>query len=80
MTSFIKFVSSDAGNNVKISIFSDNPSAVETAVADWMPYIKLQDFQVDTNDNDRDRYTAKIYMSYILIEQPNLTDEVVVQI
>ena len=53
---------------------------MEASVAEWMPYIQLQDFEVDTNDSDRDRYTAKIYMSYILIEQPNLTDEGVVQI
>ena len=60
--------------------YGDARDSVEASVAEWMPYIQLQDFEVDTNDNDRDRYTAKIYMSYILIEQPNLTDEVVVQI
>ena len=54
--------------------------AVEEAGAEWMPYIALEDFEVQTTDSDRDKYTARIYMSYRLIEQPDLTDEVMVQI
>ena len=60
--------------------YGDAKDAVEAAVAEWMPFIRLQDFSVDTTNDDRDRYTAKVYMSYILIEQPSLTDEVMIQI
>jgi len=54
--------------------------SVEQAVAEWMPYIELEKFEIDTTDGDKDRYQAKIYMSYRLIEQPNLSDEVLIQI
>jgi len=54
--------------------------AVERAVARWMPYIQLDQFEVETTDSQRDKYQAKIYMSYVLTEQPNLTDEVLIQI
>ena len=54
--------------------------SVEEAVARWMPYIELEKFEVDTTDADKDRYTARIYMSYRLTEQPNLSDEVLIQI
>ena len=54
--------------------------AVERAVARWMPYIQLDQFEVETTDSERDKYQAKIYMSYVLTEQPNLTDEVLIQI
>ena len=54
--------------------------AVERAVARWMPYIQLDQFEVETTDSQRDNYQAKIYMSYVLTEQPNLTDEVLIQI
>ena len=53
---------------------------VEEAIARWMPYIELEKFEVDTTDADKDRYTARIYMSYRLTEQPNLSDEVLIQI
>ena len=54
--------------------------SVERAVAEWMPYIELENFEIDTTDSDKDRYRAKIYMSYRLTEQPNLSDEVLIQI
>ena len=54
--------------------------AVERAVVRWMPYIQLDQFEVETTDSQRDKYQAKIYMSYVLTEQPNLTDEVLIQI
>ena len=54
--------------------------AVERAVVRWMPYIQLDQFEVETTDSERDKYQAKIYMSYVLTEQPNLTDEVLIQI
>ena len=53
--------------------------SVEQAVAEWMPYIELENFEISTTDDDKDRYTAKIYMSYRLIETPDLTDEVLLQ-
>ena len=53
---------------------------VEEAIARWMPYIELEKFEVDTTDADKDRYRARIYMSYRLTEQPNLSDEVLIQI
>ena len=54
--------------------------SVEEAVARWMPYIELEKFEVDTVDADKERQTARIYMSYKLTEQPNLSDEVLIQI
>ena len=54
--------------------------SVEEAVARWMPYIELEKFEVDTIDADKERQTARIYMSYRLTEQPNLSDEVLIQI
>ena len=54
--------------------------AVERAVTEWMPYIELDQFEIETTDNERDRYQARIYMSYVLTEQPNLKDEVMIQI
>ena len=53
---------------------------VEEAIARWMPYIELEKFEVDTVDADKERQTARIYMSYKLTEQPNLSDEVLIQI
>ena len=37
-------------------------------------------YEVDTIDADKERQTARIYMSYRLTEQPNLSDEVLIQI
>ena len=54
--------------------------SVEEAVARWMPYIELEKFEVETIDADKERQTARIYMSYKLTEQPNLSDEVLIQI
>jgi len=54
--------------------------SVEEAVARWMPYIELEKFEVNTIDADKERQTARIYMSYRLTEQPNLSDEVLIQI
>ena len=54
--------------------------SVEEAVARWMPYIELEKFEIETIDADKERQTAKIYMSYRLTEQPNLSDEVLIQI
>ena len=40
----------------------------------------LRQYEVDTIDADKERQTARIYMSYRLTEQPNLSDEVLNQI
>ena len=61
-------------------LYSEAKRTVEEAVAEWMPYIELENFEISTTDDDKDRYTAKIYMSYRLIETPDLTDEVLIQI
>ena len=61
-------------------LYSEAKRTVEEAVTEWMPYIELEKFEVDTTDADKDRYTARIYMSYRLTEQPNLSDEVLIQI
>ena len=61
-------------------LYSEAKRTVEEAVAEWMPYIELENFEINTTDDDKDRYTAKIYMSYRLIETPDLTDEVLIQI
>ena len=54
--------------------------SVEEAVARWMPYIELEKFEIETIDADKERQTARIHMSYRLTEQPNLSDEVLIQI
>lgn len=51
--------------------------AVENAVQEWMPYITIEDFAIETTDNDRDRHTSKMYIRYRLTDNPNLLDEVV---
>ena len=53
---------------------------IESAVAAEMPYIELEKFEIETIDADKERYTARIYMSYRLTEQPSLTGEVLIQI
>ena len=59
--------------------YPEAKEAVEKAVAEWMPYIELQEFQIDTTDDDKDRYKARVYMSYILSENPDLQDEVLIE-
>ena len=61
-------------------LYPEAKRTVEEAVAEWMPYIELEKFEVETIDADKERYTARIYMSYRLTEQPNLSDEVLIQI
>ena len=70
------------GCDIHRSIFNMNNTefypeareAVERAVAEWMPY-----FQIDTTDDDRERHKARVYMSYILSENPDLQDEVLIE-
>lgn len=57
-------------------ITSQAREAIDNAVQQWMPYITLEDFAVETTDGDRDRHTAKLYIRYRLTENPNLTDEI----
>ena len=76
------------GCDIHQSIFNMNNTefypeareAVERAVAQWMPYIELDQFQIETTDSEKDKYQARIYMSYVLTEQPNLTGKVLIQI
>ena len=75
------------GCDIHRSIFNMNNTefypeareAVERAVAEWMPYIQLQEFQIDTTDDDKERHKARVYMSYILSENPDLQDEVLIE-
>ena len=48
--------------------------SVEEAVARWMPYIELEKFEVDTIDADKERQTARIYMSCLLYTSPSPRD------
>ena len=41
--------------------------------------VQLQEFQIDTTDDDRDRHKARVYMSHILSENPDLQDEVLIE-
>ena len=61
-------------------LYTEALQTVEEAVARWMPYIELEQFEVETIDADKERQTARIYMSYKLTEQPNLSDDVLIQI
>ena len=61
-------------------LYPEAKRTVEEAVTEWMPYIELVDFEINTTDDDKDRHRAKIYMSYRLLETPDLTDEVLIQI
>ena len=61
-------------------LYPEARQTVEDAVAEWMPYIELENFEINTTDDDKDRYRARIYMSYRLIESPDLSDEVLIQI
>ena len=60
-------------------LYTEALQTVEEAVAKWMPYIQLEQFEVATNDDDKDRYKAKVYISYSLKENSFLKDEVLLQ-
>lgn len=55
-------------------------STVEAAVERWMPYIELEDLQVNNPNESIDSNRYQVYMRYRLSEQPNLSDEVLIQI
>jgi len=60
-------------------LYTEALQTVEEAVARWMPYIQLEQFEIDTTDDDKDRYKAKVYISYSLKENAGLTGEVLLQ-
>ena len=54
--------------------------AVQNSVQRWMPYIELEEVVVNQENSDVDRNKFQIYMKYRLSEQPNLSDEVLIQL
>lgn len=54
--------------------------AVESAVERWMPYIQLEEVRVNEQNSNVDRNRFQVYMKYRLSEQPNLSDEVLIQL
>lgn len=54
--------------------------AVENAVNRWMPYIELEEVQINNENSNIDKNRFQIYMKYRLSEQPNLSDEVLIQL
>lgn len=52
---------------------------VEDSVNKWMPYIRLEEMVVQSNDDDKNNYKVQMYVKYRLTENANLTDEVLIQ-
>ena len=59
-------------------LYSDIQKTIEDSVSKWMPYIKLQEFKVESSE--KDQYRVKLYIKYSLTENPNISDEVLLQI
>lgn len=62
------------------TLYSDAREAIEEAVERWMSYIELEEFEIETKDHDKSKYNAKIYIKYRFVENPNLSDEVFIQL
>lgn len=50
---------------------------ISTAVERWMPYILLEEISIQQSDSNN--YKANIYVKYRLSENPNFSDEVLIQ-
>lgn len=76
------------GCDVHDFIFNFNDQGLEEAVLDavasaierWMPYIELEEVKVSESNTNIDRNRFQVYMKYRLSEQPNLSDEVLIQL
>lgn len=55
-------------------------NAVQSAVDRWMPYIDMEEVRVNEENSSVDRNRFQVYMKYRLSEQPNLSDEVLIQL
>lgn len=53
--------------------------SVEDAVERWMPYLQLEEFVFQPNNDDKNNYRASMYVKYRLSENPNFSDEVLIQ-
>ena len=76
------------GCNIHRLVFDFNNSdfsvnarqSVEDAVARWMPYLNLEEFVFQPTDDDISNHRAQMYVKYRLSENPNFSDEVLINI
>ena len=54
--------------------------AIEAAVSQWMPFLELQEFEVLTEDGDRDRNAVRLYIKYTISGSPDLSTEVLISL
>lgn len=81
-----RFNNPEFGCNIHNLVFDFNNSelqtdirqVVEESVNRWMPYILLEELVFQPTDDDKDRYRAQMYVKYRLSENPNFSDEVLI--
>ena len=47
-------------------------SSIESAIAEWMPFISIEEILVDQNNTDRDRYFFTVSLKFKVAGQQNL--------
>ena len=83
-----RFNNPEFGCNIHRLVFDFNNSdfsvnarqSVEDAVARWMPYLNLEEFAFQPTDDDISNHRAQMYVKYRLSENPNFSDEVLINI
>jgi phage baseplate assembly protein W len=55
-------------------------STIVDAVAEWLPYIAIDEIIVDFTDNDIDNHNVNVEILFSLVSNPNITDTVTVNI
>jgi len=83
-----RFNNPEFGCNIHRLVFDFNNSdfsvnarqSVEDAVARWMPYLNLEEFVFQPTDDDISNHRAQMYVKYRLSENPNFSDEVLINI
>jgi len=81
-----RFNNPEFGCSIHKLVFDNNDDfstkarqSVEDAVEKWMPYLELEEFVFQPNNNDENRHRASMYVKYRLSENPNFNDEVLIQ-
>ena len=83
-----RFNNPEFGCNIHRLVFDFNNNefsvsvrqSVDEAVERWMPYLELAEFVFQPSNDDKNNYRAEMYVKYRLSENPNFTDEVLIQI
>jgi phage baseplate assembly protein W len=68
------------GTSLYDSLFNQNTdaleleiqSSIESSVAEWMPFISIEEILVDQSNTNRDRYSFVVSLSFRVMGQQNL--------